>query len=91
MLKKHRKQATLSSQGYKPLLVAGYDFWLVCCLFLIITIGLIMVASASISAADKYFSEPLYYFLESESVNHYGSISCVTFFKNAHFIFANFK
>ena len=62
MLKKHRKQATLSSQGYKPLLVAGYDFWLVCSLFLIIFIGSVMVASATISHADKYFSDPLYYF-----------------------------
>ena len=62
MLKKHRKQATLSSQGYKPLLVAGYDFWLVCSLFLMIFIGSIMVASATISHADKYFSDPLYYF-----------------------------
>ena len=69
MFEQRKQQATLTSEGRRPLLVAGYDFWLVCCLFLIITIGLIMVASASISAADKYFSEPLYYFWnQSQSI-----------------------
>ena len=62
MFEQRKQQATLASEGRRSFLIAGYDFWLVCCLFLIITIGLIMVASASISAADKYFSEPLYYF-----------------------------
>ena len=62
MFEQRKQQATLTSEGRRSFLIAGYDFWLVCCLFLIITIGLIMVASASISAADKYFSEPLYYF-----------------------------
>ena len=62
MFEQRKQQATLTTEGRRSFLIAGYDFWLVCCLFLIITIGLIMVASASISAADKYFSEPLYYF-----------------------------
>ena len=42
-------------------------------------------------SCDSKKIETIVLFLESESVNHYGSISCVTFFKNAHFIFTNFK
>tara|TARA_B100000586_G_scaffold3867_1_gene2625 strand:+ start:5951 stop:7168 length:1218 start_codon:yes stop_codon:yes gene_type:complete len=62
MFEQRRQQATLSSQDSRLPLIAGYDFWLVCSLFLIILIGSVMVASATISHADKYFSDPLYYF-----------------------------
>ena len=62
MFDQNRQQATLASKGYRPRLIAGYDFWLVSSLVLIISIGLIMVTSASISAADKDFGDPLYYF-----------------------------
>ena len=62
MFDQNRQQATLASKGRRPILIAGYDFWLVSSLVLIISIGLIMVATASISAADKDFGDPLYYF-----------------------------
>ena len=62
MFDQNRQQATLASKGRRPILIAGYDFWLVSSLVLIISIGLIMVATASISAADKEFGDPLYYF-----------------------------
>lgn len=62
MFDQSRQQATLASKGRRPILIAGYDFWLVSSLVLIISIGLIMVATASISAADKEFGDPLYYF-----------------------------
>ena len=62
MFDQNRQQATLASKGYRPTLIAGYDFWLVSSLVLIISIGLIMVTSASISAADKDFGDPLHYF-----------------------------
>ena len=62
IFEKRRQQTILSQQARRPLLIASYDFWLVCSLFLIISIGLIMVASATISYADKYFSDPLHYF-----------------------------
>ena len=62
MFDQNRQQATLASKGHRPTLIAGYDFWLVSSLVLIISIGLIMVATASISAADKDFGDPLYYF-----------------------------
>ncbi len=62
MFDQNRQQATLASKGHRPILIAGYDFWLVSSLVLIISIGLIMVATASISAADKDFGDPLYYF-----------------------------
>ena len=48
MFEQRKQQATLTSEGRRSFLIAGYDFWLVCCLFLIITIGLIIaVASAT--------------------------------------------
>ena len=62
MFDQNRQQATLASKSYRPILIVGYDFWLVSSLVLIISIGLIMVTSASISAADKDFGDPLYYF-----------------------------
>ena len=62
MFDQNKQQATLASKSYRPILIAGYDFWLVSSLVLIISIGLIMVTSASISAADKDFGDPLYYF-----------------------------
>jgi len=62
ILKQRRQHKKLLQQDCRPLPMVGYDLWLVSSFFLIISIGLIMVASATISYADKYFSDPLYYF-----------------------------
>ena len=39
-----------------------YDTWLMTVIFLLIGLGLVMVASSSIAIADRQFQEPLYYF-----------------------------
>ena len=62
MFEKRRQQTILSQGGRRLSPVSSYDFWLVSSLFLIISVGLIMVASATISYADKYFLDPLHYF-----------------------------
>jgi cell division protein FtsW len=41
---------------------SDYDGWLLGCAALMIGLGLVMVASASISIADRRFGEPLHYF-----------------------------
>ena len=81
IFEKHKQQAILSQQGRRPLLMANYDFWLVCSLFLIISIGLIMVASATISYADKYFSDPLHYFWNQGQSIILGLLLIVCFLK----------
>ena len=40
----------------------GYDVWLAAVVFFMVCLGLIMVASASISVAEKQIHQPLYYF-----------------------------
>ena len=42
--------------------IVGYDFWLIVLFLIMISVGLIMVASASISNAAEVFGNPLYYF-----------------------------
>jgi len=60
---RRKQQATLSSHYHvRHKLVAGYDLWLMGISLLIICIGLIMVASASISISAKEFNDPLHYF-----------------------------
>lgn len=39
-----------------------YDAWLMTVIFLLLGLGLVMVASSSIAIADRQFHEPLYYF-----------------------------
>ncbi len=43
-------------------LLGGYDQWLIACVLLLMSVGLIMVASASVTVADRQFHEPLHYF-----------------------------
>ncbi len=43
-------------------LLWGYDAWLIGVVLLLIAIGLVMVASSSITIAERRFHEPLYYF-----------------------------
>lgn len=49
----------VARQGWRPL--AGYDPWLLACAAVLLGLGLLMVASASISIADRRFGEPLHY------------------------------
>ncbi len=40
----------------------GYDVWLLAVIVFLVCLGLLMVASASISVAEKHLHQPLYYF-----------------------------
>jgi len=40
----------------------GFDPWLIAVIFFLIGIGLVMVASSSVTIADRNFQDPLYYF-----------------------------
>ena len=63
MSARYKQQATLSSHYHvKNKLIAGYDLWLMGISLLILCIGLVMVASASISISAKEFDDPLHYF-----------------------------
>ena len=67
MFSHNTQQATpLVDNKVRNKLIAGYDFWLITSLLLIISVGLIMVTSASISAvalpSPKGFGDPLHYF-----------------------------
>ncbi len=42
--------------------LAGYDVWLIVCVVLLLGLGLVMVASASVGIADRRFDAPLHYF-----------------------------
>lgn len=42
--------------------IKGYDIWLITIVLFLIGLGLIMVASSSITIADRQFNEPLFYF-----------------------------
>ncbi len=58
-----KKQATVNSKMHiKHKLFAGYDLWLLDTALLLMCIGLIMVASASISIAAKEYADPLHFF-----------------------------
>ena len=59
----YKQQATVPSHYHvKNKLIAGYDLWLMGISLLILCIGLVMVASASISISAKEFNDPLHYF-----------------------------
>jgi cell division protein FtsW len=63
MSARYKQQATLASHLHvKNKLGVGYDPWLMGIALLILSIGLIMVASASISISAREFGEPLHYF-----------------------------
>ena len=49
------------TQDMKPVFF-GYDVYLVTAVIFLISLGLIMVASSSITIAEKNYGEPLYYF-----------------------------
>ncbi len=60
-------QATAQAVPYEAerssgALVPGFDVWLAGCALLLISLGLVMVASASVTIADRSFGDPLHYF-----------------------------
>jgi len=58
-----KKQATLKRYTYdRQELSRQYDMWLLGIIILILSIGLIMVASSSITVSAREFSDPLHYF-----------------------------
>ncbi len=42
-------------------LLLGYDRWLIMCCLLMLGIGLVMVATASVAVADRTFADPMHY------------------------------
>jgi cell division protein FtsW len=63
MSARYKQQATLASHYHvKNKLIVGYDLWLMGISLLIVCIGLVMVASASISISAREFDDPLHYF-----------------------------
>ena len=57
------RQAILKSHlSATNVLFRPYDAWLMTVIFLLIGLGLVMVASSSIAIADRQFHEPLHYF-----------------------------
>lgn len=63
MSARYKQQATLASHYHvKNKLIVGYDLWLMGVSLLIICMGLVMVASASISISARAFEDPLHYF-----------------------------
>ena len=63
MSARFRQQATLATPDRsRHAYIASYDLWLIGIVMLIICLGLIMVASASISISAREFGNPLYYF-----------------------------
>jgi cell division protein FtsW len=63
MIQNLRPQAVPKHEGHRlDALLAAYDPWLIGCFVFMVSAGLVMVASASITVADRNFQEPLYYF-----------------------------
>ncbi len=56
------RQAIPKSAGMHRELFYGYDMWLLTAIIFLIGLGLLMVASSSVTVADRQFQDPLYYF-----------------------------
>lgn len=56
------RQAIPKSAGMHRELFYGYDMWLLTAITFLIGLGLLMVASSSVTVADRQFQDPLYYF-----------------------------
>lgn len=62
MIQKHQQAFPKNSYSIKRNIFHGYDAWLLTIAVFLIGLGLIMVASSSITIADRQFHDPLYYF-----------------------------
>lgn len=56
------RQAIPRSAGAHRELFYGYDMWLLTAIIFLIGLGLLMVASSSVTVADRNFQDPLFYF-----------------------------
>ena len=56
------RQAIPKTAGMQRDLFYGYDMWLLTAIIFLIGLGLLMVASSSVTVADRQFQDPLYYF-----------------------------
>ena len=57
-----RKQATYTAHSSKTGIVGKYDVWLLGISLFIVGLGLVMVASSSVTVAERQFHDPLHYF-----------------------------
>lgn len=62
MVERLQQAIPKSHSGMEQAVIKGYDIWLITIVLFLIGLGLIMVASSSITIADRQFNEPLYYF-----------------------------
>lgn len=62
-------------------LCAGYDGWLLTATLLLLGLGLVMVASASITVADRHFDAPLHYFWRQSVAAVLGMLMAATAMK----------
>ncbi|HLB31349.1 MAG TPA: putative lipid II flippase FtsW [Gammaproteobacteria bacterium] len=60
MLSAARYPGTQASRAGRRL--PHYDYWLLSAVFILLSIGLVMVASASITLADRAYGDPFYFF-----------------------------
>ena len=72
MLEKNKKEI---------MTLGGYDYYLVVLFLIMVSIGLVMVASASISNAEEVFNNPFYYFFNQGMSVFLGLIFLLLFLK----------
>ena len=72
MLEKNKKEI---------MTLGGYDYYLVVLFLIMVSIGLVMVASASISNAEEVFNNPFYYFFNQGLSVFLGLIFLLLFLK----------
>lgn len=72
-----RRQASMAAER-KMAFRLDYDMWLISVVLFLICLGLIMVASSSITIADRHYTDPLYFFWRQLVAVGLGlGISCV--------------
>jgi len=76
-----QKQNALRAQKDKPVMLEGLDSTLIILVVALLMIGLIMVASASISVADSKTSTPFYYFYRQLMAVALGLVAAMAIFK----------
>ena len=70
-----KKQSPLKNKLYeKGGIFRKYDAWLLIIIIFLLSIGLVMVASTSITVADREFNDPLYYFWRQSAAVSIGAI-----------------
>ena len=73
-----------ASRAHKPIL--QYDFWLISIVLFLLGLGLVMVASSSITIADRNYSAPLYLFWRQAFAVFLGLVAAVIIVKVPLFV-----